>query len=117
MATLTTRTWRTVADLPSVMSSVIARRDNNRNADDADLADCRRFAECDVRCNTNGHVEDSTLGKSAAVRQVRVVCVPIIITLGNHVGKIPALPLLSRREKPVCVPLVITPTITLGKFP
>jgi len=28
-----------------------AHRDNNRNADDADLADCRGFAECDVLCD------------------------------------------------------------------
>ena len=96
------------------MSSVIARRDNNRNADDADLADCRGFAECDVlhmpirttvgimlgksaavrqvcvvsvAIVTTKHI---TLGKSAAVRQVRVVSVPIVITTGNHGGKISA---------------------------
>jgi len=63
IGTLTTRTLRTAADLPSVMSTVIALCDNNRNADDADLADCRGFAECGVRFDTNGHVEGITLGK------------------------------------------------------
>lgn len=36
------------ADLPSMVSSVIAERDNNGNADDADLADRRGF--CRARC-------------------------------------------------------------------
>ena len=31
-----------------------AERDNNGNADDADRADCRGFAERDVRCDLPG---------------------------------------------------------------
>ena len=51
MRTLTTRTLRTVADFPGV----IARRDNNGNADDADFADCRGFAGRDARRGNKGN--------------------------------------------------------------
>ena len=43
-----------------ILPSVIAKRDNNSNA------------------------EEITLGKSASIRQVRVVRVPIVITHGSH---------------------------------
>jgi len=59
------------------------RLDNNWNADDADLADCRGFAERDVLHMPMGITEDITLGKSAAVRQVRVVSVPIVVAAGK----------------------------------
>ena len=43
------------------MPSVISERDNNRNADDADLADCRGLAERDVRRDNNRNADDADL--------------------------------------------------------
>lgn len=40
---------------------MISERDNNRNADDADLADCRGFAERDARRGNNGNADDADL--------------------------------------------------------
>jgi len=47
---------------------------------------------------------DITLGKSAAVRMVRVVSVPIVITSGNHARQSAAV----RQVRVVSVPIVIT---------
>ena len=37
---------------------MISERDNNGNADDADLADCRGFAERDARRDNNGNAKE-----------------------------------------------------------